>query len=495
MTMAVTDHEPSDDEVVRLLADWLPHRRWFPVKGAQAQLSAVGGLTLTDPRAEARVRILLVRAQAPGVDTVLQVPVTLRPAGARPGSGAPDADGRAAFVPAVPGGPAWIGTVGSPPVHVRDGVGDPAFLRAWMSAAEGPRPPVDAEHPRVLTGEQSNTSVILPATEPGPLTDPDAVAAHDDPAASAESRPPGAGDATHGAAILKVFRALAPGDNPDVDVPRALARGGWVHVPRPLGWLEAQWPEDGTLVHGHLAVLSEFVDGAQDGFELACALAGAGESFGALARDLGGVVAGMHTALASALPTPAQGHASDRASGLADAVRARYRWAVDLVPGLAAYGERVEDLADRTGRLTHLPAPQRVHGDLHLGQALRAHGEWFITDFEGEPLAPVAARTRPDLALRDVAGMLRSFDYATAVGRGRVGEPDAWADEARTALLEGYLAGETAVAGEPVLPGESRTALLRALELDKALYEAVYEARNRPDWLAIPLRALDRLLA
>jgi maltokinase len=486
MTMAVTDHEPTDDDVVRLLADWLPDRRWFPVKGAEATLTAVGGLTLTDPRGEARVRILLVRAEAPGVDTVLQVPVTMRPDRTATDDG-PAAGG------ARPGqvGPAWIGTVGSPPMHVRDGVGDPAFLRAWMSAAEGPRPPVDAEHPRVLTGEQSNTSVILPASDP-------ADAPTDSPAASAETRPPGAGDATHGAAILKVFRALAPGDNPDVDVPRALARGGWVHVPRPLGWLEAQWPEDGSLVHGHLAVLSEFVDGAQDGFELACEMARRGESFADLARDLGAVVAGMHAALASALPTNGSGSAGDRASATADAVRSRYRWAVGLVPQLEAFAGGVEALAARTERLTDLPAPQRIHGDLHLGQALRAHGEWFVTDFEGEPLAPVAARTRPDLALRDVAGMLRSFDYATAVGRGLdtagTGD-DAWADDARAALLAGYLAASEpdGATGGTGAPGHTAD-VLRALELDKALYEAVYEARNRPDWLSIPLRAVDRLV-
>lgn len=481
--MAVTDHEPTDDEVVRLLADWLPDRRWFPVKGAQAELTAVGGLTLTDPRAEARVRILLVRAQAPGVDTVLQVPVTMRP-GRTAGDEGPTAGGPRGGQ----AGPAWIGTVGSPPMHVRDGVGDPAFLRAWMSAADGPRPPVDAENPRVLTGEQSNTSVILPASDPDQ-------AATDTPAASAESRPPGAGDATHGAAILKVFRALAPGDNPDVDVPRALARGGWVHVPRPLGWLEAQWPEDGSLVHGHLAVLSEFVDGAQDGFELACAMAGRGESFADLARDLGSVVAGMHAALASALPTTGSGSAEERAASTADAVRSRYRWAAGLVPALAEYADGVEALAARTGRLTDLPAPQRIHGDLHLGQALRAHDEWFVTDFEGEPLAPVAARTRPDLALRDVAGMLRSFDYATAVGRGlgtAAAGDDAWAQEARAALLEGYLGASTSGAGTAEPPHTAD--VLRALELDKALYEAVYEARNRPDWLSIPLRAVERLV-
>ncbi|GEA89468.1 hypothetical protein [Cellulomonas cellasea] len=166
-----------------------------------------------------------------------------------------------------------------------------------------------------------------------------------------------------------------------------------------------------------------------------------------------------------------------------------------LGPELAQYADGVEALAARTARLTDLPAPQRIHGDLHLGQALRAHDEWFVTDFEGEPLAPVAARTRPDLALRDVAGMLRSFDYATAVGRGLetagTGD-DSWADDARAALLAGYVEASSGSAGGGAAPHTED--VLRALELDKALYEAVYEARNRPAWLSIPLRAVARLV-
>jgi len=139
--------------------------------------------------------------------------------------------------------------------------------------------------------------------------------------------------------------------------------------------------------------------------------------------------------------------------------------------------ERVEHLRARTS----LPARQRVHGDLHLGQALRARGEWFITDFEGEPLSTVAERIRPDLALRDVAGVLRSIDYAAAVG-GATGD---WAETARAGLLAGY-AGATGDAPD--------VGLLDVLELDKALYECVYESRNRPQWAHIPAAALTRLL-
>ncbi|OLT45539.1 hypothetical protein BJF88_05775 [Cellulosimicrobium sp. CUA-896] len=112
---------------------------------------------------------------------------------------------------------------------------------------------------------------------------------------------------------------------------------------------------------------------------------------------------------------------------------------------------------------------------------------WKVLDFEGEPLRPVAERTRPDLALRDVAGVVRSFDYAAAVGSA----PDpGWAVQARTAFLEAYERADTAG-----VDAATTQALVRALTLDKALYEVVYESRNRPDWEPIPLAAVDRLLA
>ncbi|QTE28728.1 maltokinase N-terminal cap-like domain-containing protein [Pengzhenrongella sicca] len=443
--MTTPAHQPaqpasvSDAELLAVLRDWLPERRWFPAKDGDAEITSAGALTLVDPRGEAEIRILLVRVVSPTVDVVLQVPLSLH-RGRNRASGA-----------------GWIATIGTPPVDVRDGVGDPAFLRAWLEAASGPGSApadldVDLDKAHVITGEQSNTSVILPGAD---------------------------GDA-RGGAILKIFRALTPGDNPDVDVPRRLAADGWWHVPRPLGWLEGSWSEDGAPAAGHLAVLSEFVTQAADGFELACDLAGRGESFADLAADLGAVVASMHRALAAAIPvaqTPADAAATELAASLA----ARFRWARGAVPGLDAWAPAVAARVAHLAARTDLPNRQRVHGDLHLGQALRARGEWFITDFEGEPLSTVADRTRPDLALRDIAGVLRSIDYAAAVSGGT---PD-WIETARASLLAGYATSSGTTADAE---------LLEVLELDKALYEAVYEARNRPQWTHIPAAALTRLL-
>ena len=462
MTAPAVTREPRDDMLLGLLAEWLRGRRWFPAKGVAADLSCVGGLTLVDPLDEADVRILLVRTAAPGVDTVLQVPLTLRATGG-------DHAERTIGVLGLDEPSTQDAVVAGARTDVLDGAGDPAFLRAWLAAAQGPGAEVDPARAQVLTGEQSNTSVLLP----------------------------GSGQAGAGSAIIKVFRALAPGANPDVDVPRALADEGWENVPRPLAWLEATWPSGTSTVTGHLGVVSEFVPGARDGFELACAMAGGGESFAPLAEELGAVIAGMHAALARAIPMSDEDAASVSTQGVADAVTSRFRWACDAVPSLTGYADAVQAVADRAAALTSVPSAQRIHGDLHLGQALRAHGAWFLTDFEGEPLAPIATRSRPDLPVRDVAGVLRSFDYAAAVG----GADESWTLEAREALLRGYRdaqreAARVDVMGRAVTEVSATDALeiLRAVELERALYEAVYEARNRPTWSRIPGAALTRLL-
>src|SRR5690606_4168583 len=135
------------------------------------------------------------------------------------------------------------------------------------------------------------------------------------------------------------------------------------------------------------------------------------------------------------------------------------------------------------------PPLQRIHGDYHLGQVLDVPDRgWVLVDFEGEPLRALAERNLPDLALRDVAGMLRSFDYAAgSVSQERDLDREAWAAACRQAFLDGY----AAEAGED--PREHAD-LLDALELDKALYEVVYEARNRPTWIGIPVAAVERIL-
>jgi maltokinase len=443
------------DDLDRLLLgavhEWLTTRRWFPLKGAPFEsLEVCESLRLDDEPAGAPpdaapgddvVRVLLVRARHDLTEHVLQVPVVLA------------ARGEAVDPAAVVG---VVGGDGGRPVL--DGVAHPRFVAAWLATAErtGPAPlELDPATARAISGEQSNTSVLL---APAPSAAP--------------------------SAILKVLRTLAPGDNPDVDVPRRLAALGWDGVPTPLAWLEGVWrgdlpPEEN---HGHLGVLATFVAGARDGFELACELAGRSASFGELARDLGATVAGLHVALRDAYPAVVR---AATGADVADAVARRLAWSTAAVPSLARYARAVEALLADVRSVGEAPPRQRVHGDLHLGQVLRGQDRWFVLDFEGEPAAPLADRTRPDLALRDVAGVLRSFDYAAAVSGLSGAGAAAWTADARTGLLAGY----------GVADDGASAVLLRALELDKALYEAVYESRNRPDWLAIPLAGLDRLLA
>ncbi len=180
-------------------------------------------------------------------------------------------------------------------------------------------------------------------------------------------------------------------------------------------------------------------------------------------------------------------------AGTADAMTRRLDEAAAAVPALA---DRAAPLRASFEALRDLSGPvplQRVHGDLHLGQALRTAQTWILLDFEGEPARPLATRREPDSPLKDVAGMLRSFDYASRYLL--LDEPpdpqleyraSEWADRNREAFCEGY----AEVSG---IDPREQDALLRAFEADKVVYEAVYETRNRPSWLPIPLAALDRL--
>lgn len=267
-------------------------------------------------------------------------------------------------------------------------------------------------------------------------------------------------------ALFKLFRRIEPGPNLDTEV--LLALGG-ASAPRVYGRLTGAWPE-GTITD--LGVVMERVPRARDGWEIATESCAAGEAFDDDARALGAALRAVHARLAGAFGT--QERAGD---DLADVMCARLDAAVAQAPELAPHAAGIAASFDALRGKT-LPV-QRVHGDFHLGQTLRNDEGWTIIDFEGEPAKTAAERRAPDSVWRDVAGMLRSFDYA----RSAHPEPSspqavAWADACAEAFLAGY-SDERPPAGD-----------LRAYTLDKAIYEVVYELRNRPDWVAIPLRAI-----
>ena len=308
---------------------------------------------------------------------------------------------------------------------------------------------------RALTGEQSNTSIVFDE----------------------------AGEPT---IILKLFRSLHHGENPDVTIQRVLSDAGSPYVPRFLGSLSAEWPDVGResgVARGTVAFAQEFLRGVRDGWAVALEAAQSGRDFTDAARDLGTAVAGVHGALGAALETADVGPDALRSAGTA--WRRRLAIAAAEVPAVA---DRVPaiDAVYSAALERRWPRLQRIHGDLHLGQVLAVpDGGWRIVDFEGEPLRPMDERAIPDLPPRDVAGMLRSFDYASAVAGG----PDAssWARACQAAFADAYAGASGSVELDPVL--------LQALILDKAVYESIYEARNRPNWLPVPLAGIDAALA
>ncbi|CCH75779.1 Maltokinase (fragment) [Nostocoides australiense Ben110] len=198
----------------------------------------------------------------------------------------------------------------------------------------------------------------------------------------------------------------------------------------------------------------------------------------------------MHAILRDTLPAEAAEAADEgRIAETIEEMRTRFRSALAEVPDLQAHAVGIDGLYAAAAAASW-PDFQRIHGDYHLGQVLDVPERgWVLLDFEGEPLRPLAERNRTDQPLRDIAGMLRSFDYAGgSVEQQNRGES---ARDWVTATQEAFLAGYTEESGHD--PRDAGP-LLSAYIVDKALYEVVYEARNRPDWLTIPLAAIDRLL-
>ncbi len=427
----------------------------------------------------AGLEVLLLAVSYPTPDgsrtDVVQVPLSIR--------SSPLAGADSALIGQISGpGPAGEAAQAPGALWIYDGVHDPAFISAWLElmrdggttptgnatghlVESGYRLPRATGVVKVLAGEQSNSSVIV--------------------------------DDGTSAAILKFFRVLSAGQNPEVEIGAALTAGHTVEVPATLGWVTGEWESpsgQGTgLALGELAAAHEFLAGGLDAWRLAVNAASAGRDFTAEAHALGAATATVHRRLAEALGVAAESvPGRDIAPGVAE--RVRQSWA-QAGAAVGPYGEALDRLLVRLEG-SSAGTLQRIHGDLHLGQILQVPGgagmapRWAILDFEGEPLRPISERNFPDVPLRDVVGMLRSFDYAAGAAEREHPDadvPETWVDDCAEAFLAGYA---------EVIPGsiDRDAPLFVALWLDKALYEVIYELRNRPDWLSIPVQASRRLL-
>jgi maltokinase len=423
-----------------LLGDFLPRQRWFANEGAPELVTVTSvEVVLEDPPLMwVTVEVVLTTGDAASYQMVL---------GARPIEDQPDyLRGKERVT---------IGAIGGMVVY--DALVDPV-LALEVLAKVAPDETADVARPLVV--EQSNSSLVY------------------------DER-----------LILKFFRRLHPEPNPDVEVNRVLGDRGFPHVvPQ-----RAELRRNGV----DLAVVRDYLLGSTDAWQLAQTslrdLLGsrlppeeAGGDFGPEAARLGEVTADLHAAMAEAFgifePEPEA-------------------WLEDMRAQLARTPEGALDREQIEVALTGLlkvadPGKAiRLHGDLHLGQFLQADTGWFVIDFEGEPGRPVSERVRPSSPLRDVAGMVRSFQYAARaalVERGRDIDPELaelageWETRAVEAMWRGYSRSDAVALG----PSDEadRRALLQAFELDKAVYEVSYELAHRPAWVTIPSSAIERIL-
>src|SRR3954451_9518030 len=445
------------------LNDWIVSQRWFASKTREVtQIEIVDSVTL---REEGPVLVLcLVEARFPaGTHETYQVPLGLRPV----------EEGWTARVIVEADGWTVYDALADPAAgrellhRMRSNsefqAGQDAFIFRWApNAAAGLGGTVDV---RPVGVEQSNSSIVF-------------------------------GDQL----IMKAFRKIEPGVNPELELLRFLSAHGFPHIASLAGWYEVE----GRLIDATLGILQEFLLGFRDGWELALdELVTDPDGLLDKLEALGVVIGELHAALGSDNSDPAFSPDEPSMEALsiltADVDEQIERVFLELPENeaTAPIRGRGQDVREKLAALSHVSAGGKVirtHGDLHLGQTMLGDRGWVVLDFEGEPARPLPERRLKRSPLRDVAGMLRSFSYVTAGAkllRG-VDAPEGWEERARERFLERYY---EAVDGSLLPPGrQAIDQLLTIFETEKAVYELRYELNNRPDWVGIPVAGILRLL-
>ncbi len=454
--MTIPPAVPGFPAPLALLGAWMMRQRWYANKGFAPVLEEIGSWQTPSSDDVTLITHLLIDHTV-GKPALYQVPLAYR---WEPGSAVAIGEANGCFVYDAPHDAEYTRTLLDIITGEREYTGPDAWVKGHRATGAVASEPTVGLVSSVLTGEQSNTSIIF-------------------------QRPDGTGVPV----IVKLFRALHDGENPDVELQTALAAAGSHAVPAPVGNIVADWRDKGQpdgRAHGHLAFAQEFLPGAVDVWRVALEAAREGEDFTTQARELGIATAGVHATLAATMPT--RETTPEDIEGVLEQMHGRLATAIAEVPDLARHAAGLADIFARAAGAAW-PEQQRVHGDLHLGQVLAVPGRgWVLVDFEGEPLRPMRERSRLDSPMRDVAGMLRSFDYVAGslAISGSSPHADEWVAAARAAFMEGY----SEASGRDI---RDRQTLIDAFEIDKALYEIVYEVRNRPAWLPIPLHAIERL--
>jgi maltokinase len=458
--MATPDLARLDEE---RLAEWLLGRRWFGSKAEDvSQVHVLDAMTLAP--GPPPLHLALVEARFPtGAHAIYQLLLGTRPAGEGwSDERLEEIDGATVYDAfADPEAASTLGRLLAQEATVE---AERATVTChWLDTFA---PPADDATVRAMGAEQSNSSIVF-----------------DDKL------------------VLKAFRRLEAGDNPELEMLRFLSGRDFPNIAELAGWIDYE----GELMDATLAVVQRFVPGGRDGWELALdEIASDPETFVARMTELGAVIGRMHTTLGSdgSDPAFAPEEPSMESTSLITATIDEQieRVFVDLprdVEALEPIANRGEEVRDRLSLLSHIGASGKLirhHGDLHLGQTLLAPDRWIVLDFEGEPARPLLERRRKRSPLRDVAGMLRSFAYAASAGELQRGTPapEGWEERTREAFLAGYFG---AVDASLLPPGEANArTLLTVFELEKAVYELRYELNNRPDWVGIPVAGIARLL-